>query len=145
MIRDSIDSPSEVNTIWLVTWKSFGFWLVVFGTLAVLEEGCTATTHPATGDLRADLRHKDPRVRMNSAFLSAEAGRRDLVDVLILNLSDQDESVRFLTAIALKRLTGQDFGFRSPSSLKDREEAIARWNEWFQSSSFSASKSEAMP
>ncbi len=67
---------------------------------------------------------------MATAYLAAEQGRRDLLNALVDNLADRDESVRFITAIALRRLTGQDLGYRSYSPLAEREEAIARWKRW---------------
>ena len=92
--------------------------------------GCVSTADPPTGDLRVDLLHHDPRVRMATAYLAAEEGRRDLLMGLVDNLGDRDESVRFITAIALRKLTGQDLGYRSYAPLGDREEAIARWRRW---------------
>ena len=67
---------------------------------------------------------------MATAYLVAEEGRWDLLGALIDNLGDRDESVRFVTAIALRRLTGEDFDYRSYAPLAEREEAIARWRRW---------------
>ena len=97
---------------------------------ALLALGCSATSDPASGDLRQDLRHKDPRVRMEAAHQAGTKDRTDLVDLLVENLRDHDESVRFITAISLRKITGQDFGFRSFASILEREEAIARWRRW---------------
>jgi len=97
---------------------------------ALLALGCSATSDPASGDLRQDLRHKDPRVRMEAAHQAGTKDRADLVDLLVENLRDHDESVRFITAISLRKITGQDFGFRSFASILEREEAIARWRRW---------------
>ncbi len=104
-------------------------------SLALLAAGCSATSDPATGDLRLDLRHRDPRVRMEAAFLAAEGGRRDLAGELVENLADRDESVRFITGIALKRMTGQDFGYLSYGDLGERESAMERWRGWLRGAS----------
>ena len=98
--------------------------------LLVLAAGCSATSDPATGDLRVDLHHRDPRVRMKAAYLAAEKDRRDLLGELVENLSDPDESVRFISGIALKRLTGQDFGYLSYGEVDERASAIERWKRW---------------
>jgi hypothetical protein len=98
--------------------------------LLILLAGCSATSDPATGDLRVDLHHRDPRVRMQAAFLAAEKDRRDLLAELVENLSDPDESVRFISGIALKRLTGQDFGYLSYGEVDERASAIERWKAW---------------
>ncbi len=99
-----------------------------------LAAGCSATGDPATGDIRADLHHRDPRVRMRAAFRAAEEARGDLAGDLVANLADRDESVRFFTAIALQRLTGKDLGYASWASAASREEAIARWRRWLEDS-----------
>ena len=70
---------------------------------ALLTLGCSATSDPASGDLRQDLRHKDPRVRMEAAHQAGTKDRTDLVDLLVENLRDHDESVRFITAIPCGR------------------------------------------
>jgi hypothetical protein len=67
---------------------------------------------------------------MAAAHLAAEQDRRDLLGALVENLADRDESVRFVAAIALRRLTGQDLGYRSYAPPAAREEAIARWRRW---------------
>jgi hypothetical protein len=54
----------------------------------------------------------------------------DLVDMLIENLGDRDESVRFFTSIALSRLTGRDFGYLSYGDAAERSDAIGRWRAW---------------
>jgi len=103
------------------------------GWIPVILLGCTATSDPSTGDIRLDLRHRDPRIRMEAAYQAAKQGRRDLVDELVENLEDRDESVRFFTGIALKRMTGQSFGFRSFGSYSSRKEAVERWRKWCRS------------
>jgi hypothetical protein len=67
---------------------------------------------------------------MAAAYLAAERGRRDLLSALVEDLGDRDESVRFVAAIALRRLTGQDLGYRSYAPPAAREEAIVRWRRW---------------
>jgi hypothetical protein len=92
--------------------------------------GCSSTADPATGDLRLDLHHRDPRVRIDAAVGAAEAGRLDLVPDLIADLGDRDEAVRFFAGIALKRMTGQDFGYLPYADLAARADAAARWSRW---------------
>ena len=99
---------------------------------AICIAGCASTCDPATGDLRTDLRHRDPRVRIESAVKAAGEGRVDLVPELVGNLEDRDESVRFVSGIALKRLTGRDFGFLSFASPADRADAVRRWRRWIE-------------
>ena len=39
--------------------------------------GCVSTTSPMTGDLRRDLKHVDPRIRIDSALAVVAEGRAD--------------------------------------------------------------------
>ncbi len=115
-----------------VGWKPSGAPTAAWAAWLALAAcaGCASTSDPATGDLQQDLRHKDPRIRMESAFQAAEAGRRDLVGLLIENLRDRDDSVRYVTGIALKRLTGRDFDYRSHAGAAEREKAVELWKNW---------------
>ncbi len=108
--------------------KACRFYLASWSLAALM--GCSATSDPATGDLELDLRHRDPRVRMEASYQAAAAGRMDLMGALIENLEDRDESVRFFAGIALKRMTGQDFGYRSFGNLAARKSAIEKWRRW---------------
>ena len=107
--------------------------------------GCSSTSDPATGDLRLDLHHRDPRVRLEAAFAAAEAGRTDLAGDLVRNLEDRDESVRFITGIALKRMTGRDFGFLSFGDPRSRAEAVGRWRRWIEETRLSAEGGGSAP
>ena len=137
-----VDSFRGIHTISRVIWKFIP--AAVLAAAAALPAGCSSTSEPASGDLRLDLRHKDPRIRMDAAYRAASEARLDLLDLLVLNLSDRDESVRFFTGIALKKLADRDFGYRSHGSLLSREEAIGRWRRWIESRGASASAREAL-
>jgi hypothetical protein len=60
---------------------------------------------------------------------SAAAERR-IIDLLIENLGDRDPSVRFFTAIALRKLTNRDFGYEAYGDADERDAAIQRWEDW---------------
>jgi len=113
----------------MITWPSRPI-LFLWPIALAAASGCTSTSEPATGDLRLDLHHRDPRVRAQAAFRTAEAGREDLAEDLIACLEDRDDSVRFIAGIALKRLTGRDFGYLSYTDPRIRSEAAARWRAW---------------
>jgi hypothetical protein len=96
--------------------------------------GCASTSEPATGDLARDLRHPDPRIRAYATKQVAEAQRTDLLDPLIQNLSDPDPAVRMFSAVALRKLTGQDLDFRPYGTVSEREAGIDRWKRWLEES-----------
>jgi hypothetical protein len=77
-----------------------------------------------------DLRHEDPRVRAQAAKGAVEGDRQDLAPLLVENLADHDAAVRMFTAIALRKLTGQDFGYDPSAPAHEREQAILAWREW---------------
>lgn len=85
---------------------------------------------PSTGVLELDLKHQDPRFRIQAASRAVTENRVDLVPALVENLSDPDPAVRMFTATALRKLTNRDFDFRPYGSEAEREEAIERWKDW---------------
>lgn len=54
-----------------------------------------------------------------------------MIERLIANLDDRDGSVRFFSAIALRKVTGLDYGYEAHATESERALAIARWKEWF--------------
>jgi hypothetical protein len=103
--------------------------LLILGGAAV-GPGCSSTSAPATGDVLLDLRHEDPRVRSQAAKAAVEGNRRDAIPLLVRNLSDPDGAVRLFNAIALRKLTGVDHGYRPYDPPDVREVAIAEWKAW---------------
>lgn len=103
---------------------------------------CRSTLEPPTGELRLDLRHDDPRVRVLAARQAVEelgpgkepdapsTRRREVLDLLVKNLEHRDGAVRFFTAIALRKLTGQDLGFLPHGTPDERARAVERWRAW---------------
>jgi hypothetical protein len=49
---------------------------------------------------------------------------------LVSDLSSTDPAVRFYAIEALRRLTGEDLGYRYYDNETDRAPAVARWQEW---------------
>lgn len=96
----------------------------------VLLASCAASLLPPTGDLRLDLVHADPKVRIDAAFDAAHEKRTDLAAILVENLTDRDGAVRMFNVIALRELSGRDFGYKPHGTEPEREKAVARWREW---------------
>ncbi len=101
--------------------------------VCALVVSCRAPALQVTGDPEADLANSDPRVRIAAALQVVEEGRRDLAYRLVENLSDRDEAVRFYTSIAVRKVTGMDFGFKAYDDIAERARAIQRWQEWLES------------
>ncbi|HEX4052744.1 MAG TPA: HEAT repeat domain-containing protein [Tepidisphaeraceae bacterium] len=49
---------------------------------------------------------------------------------LVLDLDDKDSAVRFAAINALRRITGEDFGYRYYDNELDRRPAVMRWQKW---------------
>lgn len=76
---------------------------------------------------RASIASPYPLDRVRAAVACAAAGDADAIDLLIELLADQDRGVRMYSILALKRLCGEDYGYRYYASDADRAPAIARW------------------
>lgn len=50
---------------------------------------------------------------------------------LIILLCDADLEVQKEAAVALKKITGQDFGFKATESRKSKIDAIEKWSSWW--------------
>ena len=54
-------------------------------------------------------------------------------ETLIGGLRDQDMMMRALCARALSEATGQGFGYEPQAEEQEREQAVQRWEQWWQS------------
>ncbi len=98
--------------------------------LLAVVPGCSSTNDPATGDLKLDLQHRDPRIRVDATRQAVDEKRLELIYLLIDNLSHRDDAVRFYTAIAIRKLSGQDLGYLPYATPEERDAAVIRWKEW---------------
>lgn len=61
---------------------------------------------------------------------AVEEKDRDAIPQLIDDLDSDDPAVRFYSIEALRRLTGETFGYRYYQSETERQPAIERWKAW---------------
>jgi hypothetical protein len=96
----------------------------IFLTLLTAFCGCSARTGPR-GLASDDSAEKIPA-------LKAAGEQRDaaLVPRIIPELANDDPAVRFYAIEALRRITGETFGYRFYDSPDQQKEAIARWQDW---------------
>jgi len=61
---------------------------------------------------------------------AADQDDRKDIPRLVQDLDDSDSAIRFAAISALKRMTGQDLGFRYYDDEWDRRSAVQRWQQW---------------
>ncbi len=104
------------------------FILVVIGVIVVVG-GCVAST-PTGGTIYQRLQNEDPAVRNDAILEAGNTKNTKTVPLLIDRLSDTESDTRMFAGIALRKITGKDFGWQSWDSRTDRDKAIRRWRKW---------------
>jgi HEAT repeat protein len=61
---------------------------------------------------------------------AADDNDRAAIPRLVQDLDDHDSAIRFAAISALKRMTGQDLGYKYYDSEWNRRSAIQRWRQW---------------
>lgn len=84
---------------------------------------------PAT--LRDKLQDADPEVRAAAALAAGTKEEKSFVPDLIALLDDPERRVARAAHVALKSMTGKDFGPSSDASAKERAEAVNAWKSWW--------------
>lgn len=78
---------------------------------------------------RAQLRSTNPLDRAAAIVRVAEGGDLRAVHKLVDLLEDDDGAVRMYAILALRRLCGQDFGYRYFDNVGTRSIAVRRWRD----------------
>ncbi len=99
-----------------------GLTALTFAPLAL--DGCTASDV-----YRTRLRSSNPLERAKAVVALAEMGDAESVHHLVDLLEDRDPAVRLFAIEALKRLVGQDYGYRYYHDEIRRAAAVDRWRQ----------------
>ncbi len=94
---------------------------------------------------RENLTHRDPQIRLQAVVQVTEAGDPASVPDLLRRLDDDDDAVRYYAHIGVKRLTGQDLGFRPYAARAERAAAVRRWWTWYEQHSAASTASAPPP
>lgn len=92
--------------------------------LGVLSSGCRSG---AEG--KPQLTSNHPLDRAQAAVRSAERGNANSIHALVDLLEDPDDVVRMVAIHSLRRLCGEDFGYRYYADPAERATAVGRWRE----------------
>lgn len=102
-------------------------WSAVDGLGKVLLDGERAVVP----HLLPMLKDSDTFVRMVSARVLGDAKCAESVGALIDALEDSEPSVREASAIALRDITGRDFGFDPLANEGERAKRVRAWRDWW--------------
>jgi hypothetical protein len=91
---------------------------------SLLAVGCAAGAGP-----RRELASGNPLDRARGIVQVAEAQDPRALHRVVDLLEDRDEAVRMYAITALRRLCGEDLGYRFYASEAQRAAAVARWRE----------------
>ena len=105
-----------------MNWK-IGIVILAVGSTAVLVGGCFS---PDPKSLTSD----SPPSAIPAIKEAADNNDRKAIPRLVQDLDSEDSAIRFAAIGALRRMTGEDFGYRYYDDEFDRQPAIKRWNEW---------------
>lgn len=97
---------------------------VVLVVLAGVIPGCQS---PASRRERLNSTYAPTRAR--AVVQSAEAGDATAIHKLVDLLEDEDRGVRMYSIVALRRLCGEDYGYRYYDSESERQLAVERWRQ----------------
>ena len=98
--------------------------LLAILALALAACGCQPQT------IAQPLQSDNPQVRIDAAVEAGRTRDQAAVPYLVDRLNDSEPDVRFFSFIALKKITGQTFGWNYASPPADRDAAVQRWRQW---------------
>ena len=78
-----------------------------------------------------DVESAAPLVRARAVGLGEGLPDSAAIPALLDRLTDPDPVVRLSAHEALKRRTGQDFGYTPWGEINDRAAAVTRWRQWW--------------
>ncbi len=102
------------------------------GRVCALIVACAAALGVGCANHAADrqrLRSTNPLERAEATVRLAEGGDAEAVHKLVDLLDDPDRAVRMYAILALRRLCGEDFGYRHYDGPAKRAPAVERWRE----------------
>jgi hypothetical protein len=77
------------------------------------------------------LHDLDPRVRKTACQIVGALKLKQSISSLITLLSDADKSVQEAASTVLKKLTGEDFGFKVTAAKNAKDTAVEDWRFWW--------------
>jgi hypothetical protein len=98
---------------------------------AVMLAAITAGCGQRPGGLYQRLQSHQESELAQAAVDAGAANDRQAVPYLIEALEHEAADVRLFAITSLRRITGQDLGYRPWASPEERQAAIQRWRQWW--------------
>ena len=98
---------------------------ILASVLAVgLLAGCEAPRGPVS------INSDDPDLKVQAIKRAGDRRDEDHLPELVRDLDDADPAIRFYASAALRRVTGDAFGYHYYDDEEARKPAVARWRAW---------------
>lgn len=101
--------------------------MVATFTLLPLSACATAAVYP--GGLTSD----DPAVCIRAIKVAGDRRDRAVLPLLVRQLENEDEAVRFYAILALEKTTGTRLGYDYAKPAAERARAVKRWQNYVRS------------
>ena len=72
----------------------------------------------------------DPDMKIPAIKTAVDCHDLSAAKQLVADLQSEDPAIRFYAISGLRRLTGQDFGYRYYDDEATRQPAVVRWQKW---------------
>lgn len=110
--------------------RTFPVAALIAGWLAGLILGGCSGADARGRSLAGAFESEDPADRVAAIQRAGDANDKTALPALVTCLSDSESDVRFFAIAALRKITGQDFGYHYYDAEQARREAVARWQEY---------------
>lgn len=122
---------ATVETSWPLTVRVYVKRLDAHNWIPIEGRGLVSAVFQWTPDQDQWIQENHPEVGTAQRLKLEAMVRNPLYPQLIDGLKDPDIVVREVAIRELRIRTSQDLGFRADGSDKEREEAVARWETWW--------------
>lgn len=80
------------------------------------------------------VKNPDPSIKIPAIKDAVRRDKMAAAPQMIHDLNSDDPAVRFYSIYGLRKLTGEDFGYRFYLDEAERKPALAKWSDWLKKS-----------
>ena len=110
--------------------------ITTYSRLALLLCLCVAAGLSGCEQIQAshyhDFEDDNPTVRLAAITRAGNTCDEKSIPYLVERLTDSEADVRLFAIVALRKTTGETFGYRHYGSRRSRDEAVAKWRQWIE-------------